>query len=87
MGSAEGRANLNRSSDDSQAGAQRDERSVWLAKKAHSETEKNIELLANRIELLRTEEERTLKKIHDTRSKTKNILETKKRNEDVQQKK
>ena len=63
------------------------DKSVWLAKKAHLDTEKNINLLANRIALLKKEEERALKKIQDTRQKTKNILESKKRNEDVNQRK
>lgn len=42
-------------------------KSIWMAKKQRNETEKNIDLLSNRIQLLKNEEERTLKKIQDTR--------------------
>jgi hypothetical protein len=35
------------------------EKSLWLAKKAHHDTEKNISLLMNRLALLKKEEERS----------------------------
>lgn len=63
------------------------EKSLWLAKKAHHDTEKNISLLMNRLALLKKEEERSQKKISDVRTKTKKILESKKRNEDMNVKK
>lgn len=45
--------------------------SLWLAKKARFESEKDIDLLINRIELLKREEELSKKKIEDTKLKTK----------------
>ena len=51
------------------------------AKKERQQVEKDAELLANRIALLKQEEMRTWKKIEETRKRTKDVLEMKKRNE------
>jgi hypothetical protein len=44
--------------------------SLWLAKKARYESEKEIDLLCNRIELLKREDEVSRRKIDGTKLKT-----------------
>lgn len=56
-------------------------RSLNDAKKDRMQVEKDAELLANRIALLKQEEMRTWKKIEETKKRTKDVLEMKKRNE------
>ena len=48
--------------------------------------ERDAQLLANRIALLKQEEQKTWKKIDDTKKRTNEILSLKKRNEDRIQK-
>mgnify|MGYP007118471835 CR=1 FL=1 len=48
--------------------------------------ERDAQLLANRIALLKQEEQKTWKKIDDTKKRTNEILTLKKRNEDRVQK-
>ena len=48
--------------------------------------ERDAQLLANRIALLKQEEQKTWKKIDDTKKRTNEILTLKKRNEDRIQK-
>ena len=49
--------------------------------------EQDLQLLANRIALLRTEEQRTLSKISETKNRAKEVLDHKKRQEDKLQEK
>ena len=51
-------------------------------KKDRKQVEKDAELLANRIALLKQEEMRTWKKIEETRKRAKDVLEMKKKNEE-----
>jgi hypothetical protein len=47
--------------------------------------EADLQLLANRIALLRAEEQKAISKINETKSRAKEILAFKKRNEDEMQ--
>ena len=53
-------------------------KSVWIDKKEEQLIEKDIENLANRINLLQKEEKKTVKKIAETQKRTKDILTMKK---------
>lgn len=57
-------------------------RSLKNTKKERVKVEKDAELLANRIALLKQEEMRTWKKIEETRKRAKDVLEMKKNNEE-----
>jgi len=48
-------------------------------------TENNLQLLANRIALLRTEEKKMLTKVHETKIRAKEVITQKKRNVDSEQ--
>ena len=56
-------------------------------KKRRKDIEKDAQLLANRIALLKQEEMKTWKKIDETKKRTGEIQSLKKRNEDKVQKK
>lgn len=56
-------------------------------KRRRKDIERDAQLLANRIALLKQEEQKTWKKIDDTKKRTNEILTLKKRNEDRIQKK
>jgi len=56
-------------------------------KKRRKEIERDAQLLANRIALLKQEEMKTWKKIEDTRKRTNEIVQLKNRNEERIQKK
>ena len=58
------------------------ERSYGEAKKARVQVEKDAQLLANRIALLKQEEMRTWKKIEETRKRAQEVFSLKKKNED-----
>mmetsp|Transcript_49461 Transcript_49461/g.140118 ORF Transcript_49461/g.140118 Transcript_49461/m.140118 type:complete len:152 (-) Transcript_49461:669-1124(-) len=49
-------------------------------RKARKRAEADVQLLANRLQHLRFEEERAHKKIHETKSRTAHVLESKHRN-------
>ena len=57
-------------------------RSLKDAKKDRQQVEKDAELLANRIALLKQEEMRTWKKIEETRKRAQEVLDMKKKNEE-----
>ena len=59
---------------------------VFLIFTFHFSIERDAQLLANRIALLKQEEMKTWKKIDDTKKRTGEILTLKKRNEDRIQK-
>jgi len=61
--------------------------SLAETKKRRKDIERDAQLLANRIALLKQEEMKTWKKIDDTKKRTGEILTLKKRNEDKIQKK
>lgn len=44
--------------------------------------EKDVELLRNRVKMLQTEEDRAIKKIDETKKKTKQIMELKAKNDE-----
>jgi hypothetical protein len=57
-------------------------RTLKDAKRDRQQVEKDAELLANRIALLKQEEMRTWKKIDETRKRAKDVLDMKKKNEE-----
>lgn len=61
--------------------------SLAEVKRRRKDIERDAQLLANRIALLKQEEQKTWKKIDDTKKRTNEILTLKKRNEDRIQKK
>ncbi|CDW90942.1 UNKNOWN [Stylonychia lemnae] len=56
------------------------------AKKIRTQVERDVELLRNRVRMLQLEEERALKKINETKKKTSQILDLKKKNDEKFQK-
>ena len=52
------------------------------AKKIRLHIEKDVELLRNRVKMLQIEEDKALKKINETKKKTKQILELKQKNDE-----
>jgi hypothetical protein len=60
----------------------KENRTLKDAKKERKQVEKDAELLANRIALLKQEEMRTWKKIEETRKRAKEVLDMKKKNEE-----
>jgi hypothetical protein len=60
----------------------RGQRSLIGAKQNRQQIEKDAELLANRIALLKQEEMRTWKKIEETRKRAQDVLEMKRINEE-----
>lgn len=60
----------------------RGQRSLKGAKQDRQQIEKDAELLANRIALLKQEEMRTWKKIEETRKRARDVLEMKRINEE-----
>lgn len=63
-----------------------DKSAIHLIEKIQrKKTENNLQLLANRIALLRTEEKKMLTKVHETKSRAKEVITQKKRNEDSEQ--
>lgn len=63
-------------------GSLRGTRTLKDAKKERHQVEKDAELLANRIALLKQEEMRTWKKIEETRKRARDVLEMKRKNEE-----
>ncbi|EGR27792.1 hypothetical protein IMG5_188940, partial [Ichthyophthirius multifiliis] len=57
--------------------------SEWSANRSKLHAQKQINLLVNRINLLKIEEERAAKRIGYTKVKTMKILEMKKRNQEI----
>lgn len=57
------------------------------ARSVRKRTEEDARLLANRIALLKLEEQKAWKKIEETRKKTQEIMETRARNMEMQRKK
>lgn len=55
---------------------------MFQSRKDRQEVERDAQLLANRIALLKQEEMKTWKKIEETKKKTGDILGLKRRNED-----
>jgi len=51
------------------------------AKTIRQGVQKDVELLRNRVRMLQLEEERALKKINETKKKTKQILDIKQKND------
>lgn len=56
---------------------------VLEAKITRKRAESDLQLLANRIALLKLEEHKALSKVHETKSRAKEILEVKQRNQDL----
>eukprot|EP00347_Sterkiella_histriomuscorum_P014562 403360405 len=56
------------------------------AKKIRNQVEKDVELLRNRVRMLQLEEDRAMKKINETRKKTQQILDLKRKNDEKFQK-
>ncbi|KAL4496949.1 hypothetical protein ABPG72_002105 [Tetrahymena utriculariae] len=63
------------------------EMSEWMAKKNRQQSEKQIDLILNRINLLKKEQEKTQKKIEDTKIKTQKVIDMKRRNQEMNQQK
>lgn len=59
-----------------------DKLTFFSATSARRRAEQDAILLANRIRLLRAEEEKTKNKIHETEKRTRDIIETRRRNDD-----
>jgi uncharacterized protein involved in exopolysaccharide biosynthesis len=50
-------------------------------KRIRQQVQKDVELLRNRVKMLQTEEQRAMKKIAETKNKTKQILDLKNQND------
>lgn len=61
------------------------EMSEWMAKKVLQQSEKQIDLIMNRINLLKKEEEKTFKRIDETKRKTDKVIEQKRSNQEINQ--
>jgi len=64
------------------AASQQNDKSAFIAKKERQEVERDAQLLANRIALLKQEEIKTWKKIEETKKRANEVMRLKQKNEE-----